>query len=252
VFALSIAGALLPSISAAAPDSLTVRFGDGRLPEVIPVHSLPLGPYVALTDLGVITGHGVVWDPETYRGSVQVDSTSVGFLLDAPMLWLGEEVLQLAQPVVYHNEQVLLPFAIVDAVLVPALGERARYDADTGVLELGGGEPRLRGLRVERDARRLELSLDPMPLNRRLLWDPSGILAVQIIGVFLPPGYEAPDFSGHGLERVEVLPRRREWRFACSSLRDGWERAHREALTERSTSSLRRRCATSTRAGSRS
>ena len=202
----AVAGLLLPAVGFAAPDSLTVRFGDGRLPEVIPVHAFPEGPYVALTDLGAITGHGVVWDPETYRGSVQVDSTSVGFLLDAPMLWLGEDILQLTQPVIYRDEQVMLPFAIVDAVLVPALGERIRYDAENGVLELGGGEPRLHDLRLEPDTRRLELSLDPMPTGRRLLWDPSGILAVQIAGVFLPPGYQPPDFSGRGLERVEVLP----------------------------------------------
>lgn len=206
---LGLVGLLAPDNVAAAPDSLTVRFGDGRLPEVIPVYSFPEGPYVALTDLGAITGHGVVWDPETYRGSVQVDSTSVGFVLDAPMLWLGDDVLQLEQPVVYRDEHVMLPFAIVDAVLVPAMGERIRYDAETGVLELSGGEPRLRELRLEPDTRRLELSLDPMPTSRRLLWDPSGILAVQIGGVFLPPGYEPPDFSGRGLERVEVLPTKR-------------------------------------------
>lgn len=190
----------------AAPDSLTVRYGDGRLPEVIPVYDFPEGPYVALTDLGAITGHSVIWDPETYRGSVQVDSTSVGFLLDAPLLWLGEDILQLAHPVIYRHEQVMLPFAIVDAVLVPALGERIRYESATGILELGGGEPRLHQLRLEPDNRRLRLSVDPMPTGRRLLWDPSGILAVQISGVFLPPGYEPPDFSGRGLERVEVLP----------------------------------------------
>ncbi|MEZ4652367.1 MAG: hypothetical protein R3E12_01865 [Candidatus Eisenbacteria bacterium] len=193
----------------AVPDSLIVSYQDGRVPETIPVHRFPEGRYVALTDLGVLTGHGIVWDPETFRGSVQLDSTSVGFLLDAPLLWLGADVLQLSAPVIYREEQVMVPFDLIDDVLVPALGERSHYDASRGLLELGGGEPRLQHIEIAQVSRHLTLSMDPMPNNRMLRWDPSGILSVQIGGVFLPPGYRSPELTARGLDRVEVLGTKR-------------------------------------------
>ena len=56
------------------PDSLEVRFGDGRLPIVAPIRKRE-GAYLRLGDIGRICGQGFVWNPDT--------DTSYMVILDA-------------------------------------------------------------------------------------------------------------------------------------------------------------------------
>jgi hypothetical protein len=189
-----------------APDSLSVRFQDGRSALTIPVHRIDRAEYIALPDVGRITGQSFVWDPETYRGSFQMDSTTIGFVLDAPLLWRGSEVLQVESPVVYHDEEVLLPYSLIETLIVPALGSRASFEGRSGRLEIGGPQPWLHGIRLEREGRRLRVVTSPLPRDRHARWDPRGMLSVQMIGVHLPPAYQAPDLGTRGVDRVDVLP----------------------------------------------
>ena len=104
------------------PDTLRVRFLDGRAPRKLATIKRTDGVYIDINDLVPLTGTGYAWDPEAYRGYIDVDSLGVNFSLDTPLFWAGSEVLQLSASVRYADEQLLIPYDFLDRILVPTLG----------------------------------------------------------------------------------------------------------------------------------
>ncbi len=191
-------------------DSLRITRFDGGKDDALAVLRSEAGvSYLDLGDVARLTGEGYVWNPETFRGSIRVDSTDVAFLIDSPLVWVAGRTRQLEAPIRFHDERVLLPFSIVDDVLAPRLGERCRWDAETGRLTLAGPGPWLSVADVQVDPGRLIVRLGPLPDARaaRVRHDPGGQLTVELRGVGLPVDFAPPTASGRGLVRVEVSPR---------------------------------------------
>ena len=200
--------AALPDDVRSLPDSLEVRFGDGRSDLLLPVHKRSDGAYLRAGDLGRICGRGFVWDPDTYRGRIDVDTTSVSFLLDSPLFWTQEEILQVAERTVYEDNQLWLPLSLLDAVLAPTYGERMVWDRKRGQLSLAAPRPWLDDLEFDRSGNTLDISIRPLPEgDYRMRWDPLGELVVEIRGLRLPPGQTQPTFSDRDVRGVRLEAR---------------------------------------------
>ena len=169
-------------------DSLRVTYGHGLPPEVVPVEGSDEGPYLALGDLGRITGGSYRWNPETWRGSFVVDSVDVVFTLDSPLFWVRGAAVQLPAPVRYRAEQVRVPLGVIDGILEPLLGERCRWDPRGGTLELTGPPPWVQTLALSGGTPLAALEIGPVdPTAVRLRWDPLGTLIVDVTGARAAP-----------------------------------------------------------------
>lgn len=189
------------------PDSIEVEFGDGRPAVSFAVYKTGEGPYLDLADLARITGGDYVWDPETYRGALGVDSVEVSFTLDAPLFWVPDNVVQTPNPVRYEGESVRLPYAALDQVILPLLGERARWDPKTGRMRIAGPRPWLEKIELDRERSRVRLRVSPLGAwSHRVRWDPSGLLTLEIRGLYLPPDFQPPSPRVRGVEHLRVLP----------------------------------------------
>ena len=102
---------------AAALDSVRFRPENGRPRESFPVRHDSDGAYLSLGDFGRITGGGYRWNPETWKGSLRLDSLEVGFALDTPVFWVRNQAIQLPAPVRIAEEQVWLPLVLLDGIL---------------------------------------------------------------------------------------------------------------------------------------
>ncbi len=197
----------IPESVARIPDTLEVRFGDGRLPLKAPIRKRADGAFLRLGDVGRICGQGFVWNPDTYKGRIDVDSVSVSFLVDSPLVWTRREMLQLPSNVVYAENQMWIPLDFIPDVLLPIVGERMIYDDARAQLLVGAKQPWIQDLEFDRSGKRLEVRIRPRPArDYQLLWDPAGELLIDVHGLHLPPGYNAPRFRDRGVRDVSVEP----------------------------------------------
>ncbi|MBK8231981.1 MAG: hypothetical protein IT349_07865 [Candidatus Eisenbacteria bacterium] len=188
-------------------DSLRVSYQDGRPGFAVPLVQKDEGTYVDLADWARVLGEGYTWDPENYRGGFSLDSLSVGFVLDSPLFWSGGRVAQAEAPVRYEEERVRIPVAAIDTVVLPRLRDRIRWDRSTGRLEFLSSGPWLETVDVRLSSGRLVISVGPLDQQQhRVRWDPSGTLAIEVEGVRLAPGFQAPTGRIDNLGRVRVLP----------------------------------------------
>ncbi|MEZ4650702.1 MAG: hypothetical protein R3E97_18355 [Candidatus Eisenbacteria bacterium] len=201
-------GGDVPSDVRDLPDSIEVRFGDGRPDLFLPVHKRADGAFLRVGDLGRICGHGFVWDPDTYRGKIEADTVSVSFLLDSPIYWTESAFVQLPERVVYENNQLYLPLSLLREVIAPAYGERMVWDQKRGQLSLAAPRPWLDDIDFDRSGQTFDISIRPLPEgDYRLRWDPLGELVVEIRGLHLPPGQTQPNFRDRDVRRVRLEPR---------------------------------------------
>lgn len=188
-------------------ESVSVGYADGRPSETLTLHRRPEGPYLTLGDVGRITGQGFRWDPETWKGSFQVDGREVRFTLDAAVFWIGEEGVNLPAPVRYESENVLIPLSAVDGVIAPILGNRCRWDPAGGQLELALSQPWLDPTELAGGGSSASLNLAPVRTDAiRFRWDPTGRLEIDIKGVHVPPGIRPPARQIDGLSISSVNP----------------------------------------------
>lgn len=217
------------------PDSLHLSFRDGRAPRAIAVWKRRDGVYLDINDLVPITGEGYTWDPESYRGHIQIDSLGVNFTLDTPLFWAGSQVHQLSAPVRYADERLLVPYDILERIIVPTLGARAAWNAKDGTLRLTPPEPWLRTLEITRENDRLLITVGPSTeTTHRLRWDPQGRLELQVRGLALPPDFGTPRFQVAGLERVDVRPTLEGFQV-LATVDAGWIGARSRVFPEAST-----------------
>jgi hypothetical protein len=185
-------------------DSVRVDHGDGRPTESMAVYREAEGPYLAVGDFGRV-GDGFRWNPETWRGSLRLDSTEVGFALDSPVFWVRGAPVQTPVPVRYRSGTVLLPLSFIDAVLVPLLGERCDWAPSTGRLVMAGPPPWITTLALEGNEPTASLSIGPVSEEAlRLRWDPQGILLVEVRGVRLPVDRRTVSGRAEGVETAWV------------------------------------------------
>ena len=198
----------IPSAVRDLPDSIEVRFGDGRSELFLPVHKRSDGAFLRVGDMGRICGHGFVWDPDTYRGKIEADTASVSFLLDSPIYWTESTFVQLPERVVYEDNQLYLPISLLSEVIAPAYGERMVWNAKRGQLSVAAPRPWLEDIDFDRSGQTFDISIRPLPEgDYRLRWDPLGELVVEIRGLHLPPGQTQPNFRDRDIRRVRLEPR---------------------------------------------
>lgn len=184
-------------------DSVLVRYADGRKAEALAVHQRSEGAYLTLGDFGRIAGNGFRWDPETWRGSLRVDSVDVRFVLDTPIFWIGDEAVHIPAPVRYADEQVLVPLGLIDAIFVPVLRERCSWDPATGNLRLAYGKPWLETVELNGGRLSASLVLGPVRENAiRFRWDPTGWLHIELRGTHTAP--EPPRVPGR-VDGIEIV-----------------------------------------------
>lgn len=201
-------GGRLPEAVRELPDSLEILFGDGRPDIRVPLRKRAEGAYLRVGDLGRICGRGFVWDPDTYRGRVEADTASFSFLLDSPLLWTDDAMVQLPERTVYEDNQLWLPLSVLERVLLPAYGERMIWDRRRGQLALAAPPPWLEDLDFDRSGRTFAIAIRPLPEgDYRLRWDPLGELVVEIRGLHLPPAQLQPDYRDREIQRVRLEAR---------------------------------------------
>jgi hypothetical protein len=210
-------------------DSVRVDHGDGRPTESMAVYQEAEGPYLTVGDFGRV-GDGFRWNPETWRGSLRLDSTEVGFALDSSVFWVRGTPVQTPAPVLYRSGTVLLPLSFIDAVLVPLLGARCDWVPSTGRLVIAGPPPWISTLALEGNEPTAWLSIGPVSEEAlRLRWDPQGILLVEVRGVRLPVDRRTVSGRAEGVEvawvrctgRGTEVALRLDARWAAVRLRSG-------------------------------
>ena len=157
----------IPSAVRDLPDSIEVRFGDGRSELFLPVHKRSDGAFLRVGDMGRICGHGFVWDPDTYRGKIEADTASVSFLLDSPIYWTESTFVQLPERVVYEDNQLYLPISLLSEVIAPAYGERMVWNAKRGQLSVAAPRPWLEDIDFDRSGQTFDISIRPLPEGGR-------------------------------------------------------------------------------------
>lgn len=157
----------IPSAVRDLPDSIEVRFGDGRSELFLPVHKRSDGAFLRVGDMGRICGHGFVWDPDTYRGE---DRSGHRECLLPPRLadLLDGEHVRAAPRARRLRRQSALP-----ADLAAQRGDRSclrgadGVECETGTALRRGTAPVARGHRLRSERADLR-HLDPAASRRRL------------------------------------------------------------------------------------
>lgn len=181
-------------------DSIQVRFGDGRPSFAARVVQRPEGSYISLPDMGSICGGGFQWNPETWRGSIWVDSSKVLLVLDTQIFWVEGTPVQLPAPVRYAQEQVWIPAGFLEGIFLPLMGDQAAWDPQRGRLTIRPPGRLLQPITWTESAGSIVLSFTPVGEDSlRLRWDPIGELHVDVRGTSLPPDFLPPQDLPEGI-----------------------------------------------------
>jgi len=106
---------LLPGLPAGATEFsdhdsvLIVLPHDGRTPQEVPIFSVGEAAYCPLTSLARALAVPFSWDPYTYRGWIETDTTQTLFTLASPILTHAREGTQLERGIGYGESGVLIP-----------------------------------------------------------------------------------------------------------------------------------------------
>jgi hypothetical protein len=111
---------------------------DGRAPQPVRIIQVDESPYVSLLSLARALGVRFSWDPFTYRGWIECDSTRISFAMDSPFLMQGNDGWQADQPVRYTENGVLLPLDALSGLAERwGPGHRVRWDPESRHLVCG-------------------------------------------------------------------------------------------------------------------
>lgn len=192
----------ISSIRQAPPGSVVVVPGDGRDPQTVPRVENSALDYVPLGAFARAIGARFGWDPYSYRGWIETDSTRTRFTLDSPIVSHGAEVLQLGSPVAYAEQGPLLPTDFLRLLSERWHGGRvAAWRPGPGLFYWGADAFAFRDLRIHTIGRRTTLRVpSPRVPGASILWSSSEGLEVVLDGATAhPESLRIPE--PHGLIR---------------------------------------------------
>jgi N-acetylmuramoyl-L-alanine amidase len=131
----------LAAVRAAAAAELTLRAGDGRRLESLPLERLEDDSdelYVSANALARVLQLERFWKPETRKLVLKTADRRIQVTVDTRLVLNGDADALLRVPVRYRRSSVMLPLEFVERILVPALGD-VRFDRQT--LELRTQSP---------------------------------------------------------------------------------------------------------------
>ncbi|MFB3907068.1 MAG: hypothetical protein ACE15D_01590 [Candidatus Eisenbacteria bacterium] len=159
--------------------------GDGRPAQPVPRYERDGVEFVPLASLARALGLPYSWDPYSYRGWVQVDTTRIGFVLDSPVLLRGVRAAQLDAPVSYGGPGVLMPVDLLALLSRDWSDLRpASWAPSEGRFVWGGPSPHFRELRLAEVGHRGVLRISgPAPRRSSILWAAGSGLEVILDGI---------------------------------------------------------------------
>ena len=125
---------VLPAIAQRGTPSITVLYPEPRARERIPLILIENVRYVSTSDIARVFRATKYWRPEIQKLSLRMGEHTVRFTVGAPVVLVGEEAINLVQPVRIVQGVVYAPEAIVDHFFTYGMASDATWDETTRVI----------------------------------------------------------------------------------------------------------------------
>ncbi len=133
-------------------------------------------------------GASLIWDPESFRGRLLIDTLNLGFVVGGEVIHCADSALQMSAPVLYIDNRLLLPVEALALIVPPFLSDRFTYQRDPHRLIQKPTLPVIEGLGIEDEAGRTVLRWHlPARPQARLLTDGVHALVVELPGMQVDP-----------------------------------------------------------------
>ncbi|MBD3235845.1 MAG: hypothetical protein GF330_04005 [Candidatus Eisenbacteria bacterium] len=204
---------------------LGVRFCDGRASRWDRLWVIGGRWFWALEDACSALRATLFWDPAWLEGELVVDSLRVRLVVGSELLRCGEQMIQLADRVLYLENRLLLPVSFASRIVGRLLPERWHFDADSLLLSQRPPGPGITRLRIQEARERVYLRWDVTERpDEQLLFDGAGRLIVEMGGMQADPRGDLtpPPRAGACLRAIWPHSRGTRFIFAIGEPVAGW------------------------------
>ncbi|MCK4304181.1 MAG: hypothetical protein KAY24_08070 [Candidatus Eisenbacteria sp.] len=170
------------------PRYLGLIFADGRPAYWDSLLSYGRNYYWPVEHACAALGATLFWDPALLRGELRIDSLSFGFVVGGEVIHCGETAYQMAPPVLYLGNRLLLPLDFLPMVVDSILSDTFLFKADSLYLIQRALGPPAPPMQMQQVGNRTYIKWR-IPEQPEATFETDGIggLSVDIPGVFVDP-----------------------------------------------------------------